>query len=175
MPKQPQQNNPYSSAAGAAGAYGEHAKQNASNPREVEARALLKSAQHLQALYDGWNEFSEDRQLVEDALRYNRTIWMMFYDTALEDKDGDRPSDLRSNIINLANFIFKRTVEIQSDAGKDREKLTVLININREIASGLLQQVEGEEAASAKAPAPQQYRDSDEEQKREHRSTTISA
>lgn len=172
MQKQPPQNNPYSSTAGAAGAYGENAKQNAGDPREVEARALLKSSQNLQSLYDGWEEFKSDRQLIEDALRYNRTIWMMFYDTALENKDKDRPSDLRSNIINLANFIFKRTLEIQSDTSRNKEKLQVLININREIASGLLQSVQNDTSAQQGNNSNRRYGSTPSS---EHKSTTISA
>jgi len=43
---------------------------------------------------------------------------------------------MRSNIINLANFVFKREVEILSKPSK--EKLDVLININKEIAAGLM-------------------------------------
>lgn len=152
MQKQPQQNNPYGSAAGA---YGENAKQNAGDPREVEARALLKSAQHLQTLYDQWDEFSAERQIVEDALRYNRTLWMMFYDNAIEDDNEERTADLRSNIVNLANFVFKRTIEIQSDAERNREKLSVLININREVASGLLQSVKNDQQGSTEGKSAQ--------------------
>ena len=64
----------------------------------------------------------------------------MFYDTALENNEGDRPNDLRSNIINLANFVFKREIDVLS--APDKKKLDVLININREIAAGLMSQQE---------------------------------
>lgn len=77
---------------------------------------------------------------------------MMFYDTALENTEGDRPNDLRSNIINLANFIFKREVEVMSAPAK--EKLNVLISINREIAAGLMtkQATETTEEQDTKKP-----------------------
>ena len=61
---------------------------------------------------------------------------MMFYDTAIENPEGDRPNDLRSNIINLANFIFKREIDIISKPAP--KQLDILININREVAAGLM-------------------------------------
>ncbi|PZO88728.1 MAG: hypothetical protein DI626_01030, partial [Micavibrio aeruginosavorus] len=69
--------------------------------------------------------------------KYNRNIWMMFYDTAVEDTVGERPRDLRNNIYNLANFIFKREVEIL--AKPEKQKLDILISINRDVAAGLLE------------------------------------
>ncbi len=54
----------------------------------------------------------------------------------LENPEEDRPNDLRSNIINLANFIFKREIEIMSQP--EKSKLDILISINRDIAAGLM-------------------------------------
>ncbi len=131
--------NPYAKAAGA---YGTHAQKHAGDPRELEGRVLLKSAGMMKDLQENWD--GATHEVIGETLKYNRQIWMMFYDTALENPDGNRPSDLRSNIINLANFIFKRELEILTDPKK--EKLDVLININREVAAGLM-------AAPAGAPA----------------------
>ncbi len=133
-----QRNNPPDSSsnpyAQAAGAYGNHAQKHAPDQRELEGRVLLKSAKMLQDLQNDWGEANSD--LIEATLKYNRQIWMMFYDTAIENREDDRDKDLRSNIINLANFIFKREVEIMGSPSP--EKLDVLININREIAAGLM-------------------------------------
>lgn len=129
--KTPQQNNPY---ANAANAYGDHAQKHTPNQRELEARVLLKSAKFMQDIQEDWENVSSE--VIEETLKYNRQIWMMFYDTALENPEGDRPNDLRSNIINLANFIFKREVDIM--AKPEKQKFDVLININREIAAGLM-------------------------------------
>lgn len=133
-------NNPYAQAAGA---YDTNAQANAGNQRELEARVLLKSNRMLQQLIDGWDDRPKD--LLEETLKYNRQVWMLFYDTALENKDGDRPNDLRSNIVNLANFIFKREMEIMANPKK--EKLDILININREISAGLMINQENETTA----------------------------
>ena len=126
------QDNPYAKAASA---YGDNAQKHTPDQRELEGRVLLKAARMLQDLQDNWDAM-KDKDLLEATLKYNRQIWMMFYDTALENKEGDRPNDLRSNIINLANFIFKREVEIM--VSPQKEKLSVLVNINREIAAGLM-------------------------------------
>lgn len=124
--------NPYAKAAGA---YGTNAQKHTPDQRELESRVLLKAANMIRAVQQDWKDGASIPAL-EEALKYNRQIWMMFYDTAIENPEGNRPNDLRSNIINLANFIFKREVEILADPKK--EKLDVLISINREIAAGLV-------------------------------------
>ena len=120
--------------AHAASAYGAHAQKHTPDQRELEARVLLKSAKMLQDLRDALDQ--ADGEIIEQTLKYNRQIWVMFYDTAIENKGEDHTTELRSNIINLANFIFKRETEIL--AKPSAEKFDVLININREIAAGLM-------------------------------------
>ena len=121
--------------AKAAGIYGDNIQKNTPDQRELEAHVLLKSTRFLQDLQDDWDNVTTE--ILEETLKYNRQIWMMFYDTALENPEGDRPNDLRSNILNLANFIFKREIEIMGNPAP--EKLDILININREIAAGLME------------------------------------
>lgn len=120
--------------AKAAGVYGENVQKNTPDQRELEAHVLLKATRFLQDIQSDWDNVTSE--VLEETLKYNRQIWMMFYDTALENPEGDRPNDLRSNIINLANFIFKREIEIMGNPSP--EKLDILININREIAAGLM-------------------------------------
>lgn len=131
-----QQNNPppQNPYAQAAGVYSDHAQKNTPDQRELEARVLLKSAKMLADLQEALDDANSE--LIESTLKYNRQIWMMFYDTALENPEENRPNDLRSNIINLANFIFKREMDIISEPTK--QKFDVLININKEIAAGLM-------------------------------------
>jgi len=136
-------NNPYASAAGT---YGDHAQKHTTDQRELEARVLLKSAKLLQDLQNDWENVTHE--LLNETLKYNRQIWMIFYDTALENPEGDRPDDLRSNILNLANFVFKREMEIL--ASPDKQKLDVLININREISAGLM--TKGGQSAPGQPP-----------------------
>lgn len=120
--------------AAAAGKYAQNAQAHTPDQRELEGRVLLKSARQLQKLQEKWDAVTSEE--LEEALRYNRQIWMMFVDTALEDKSPDRSMDLRNNIANLGLFIFKQTVDIQ--AAPQKEKLNVLIDINRDIAAGLM-------------------------------------
>lgn len=131
--------NPHASAAGA---YGTNAQKHAADPRELEARVLLKSAQFMQDLQKDWD--ARPKEALEDILKYNRNIWMMFYDTAVENTEGTRPVELRNNIYNLANFVFKREIDIL--AKPESRKLDVLIKINRDIAAGLMK---GAQAAAS--------------------------
>lgn len=153
MPPPKQPNNPYAQAANA---YGDHAQKNAPSQRELEARVLLKSAKMLCDLRDDLENANAD--IIEETLKYNRQIWLMFYDTAIENKEGNRPNDLRSNIINLANFIFKREIEILESP--TQQKFEVLININKEIAAGLMLDQKPQEAASAEAQSQRETTDS---------------
>ncbi len=140
----PPPQNPYAQAAGA---YSDNAQKNTPDQRELEARILLKSAKMLADLQEGLD--SANSELIESTLKYNRQIWMMFYDTALENPDNNRPNDLRSNIVNLANFVFKREVEIMSSP--EKQKFDVLININKEIAAGLMTKPTSEQASQEPA------------------------
>ena len=145
-------NNPYAKAAGA---YDQNAQQHTSSQRELEGRVLMKSVRMMQDLQNNWENVNQE--LLESTLRYNRQIWMLFYDTAIENPEQNRPNDLRSNIINLANYIFKRELEILADPKK--EMLNILININKEVAAGLMsaqkQELQNSEENSL-PPQPQQ-------------------
>ncbi len=153
-------NQPHNPHASAAGAYGTNAQKNATDPREVEARVLLKSAQLMQDLQKSWDQ--KPKEALEDILKYNRNIWMMFYDTAIESTEDARPIELRNNIFSLANFIFKREIDIL--AKPEAKKLDVLVKINRDIAAGLMkgakdtaptQQAQQPPQTNVAAPAPE--------------------
>lgn len=137
QPADPKKNTPeqdMKAHATAADAYGTNVQKNTPDQRELEAHVLLKAAKFFSDLKADWDNVTPD--ILEETLRYNRQIWVMFYDNAVQNPEGNRPNDLRSNIVNLANFIFKRELEII--ATPDKKKLDVLININREIAAGLM-------------------------------------
>lgn len=127
-------NPPTNPHANAAGAYDQHAQAHTPDQREVEARVLLKAAKAFQNLQETWDDLTPER--LDDVITYNRQIWMMFVDTAVEDDNPDRSVDLRNNIANLGVFIFKHSVDVLAAPAK--EKLNILIEINQEIAAGLL-------------------------------------
>ena len=122
--------NPHSAAAGA---YDTHSQKHTPNQRELEGRVLLKAAQKIQKIQSDWSNMTAEG--LEEALNYNRQIWMMFVDTAVTDKNPDRPDQLRSNIANLGLFVLNHTIKLE--ARPEAAKLEVLININREVAAGL--------------------------------------
>jgi flagellar protein FlaF len=115
----------------AAQAYGKVAKQT-SSPRDLEADLLLRAAARLQALSDGWDT---SRDQMDEALLYNRKLWSIFLDTVMR-RDNPLPEQVRQNVANLGVFVMNQTMSIITEP--KREKLGALININREIASGLL-------------------------------------
>lgn len=110
------------------------AARHGNDPRELEASVLLKSASRLQQIKDNWEKTSATD--LSPALLYNRTLWTIFA-TSVTEGESQLPKEVRQNIANLAVFIFKRTVELQ--AAPAPEMLDTLININRQIAAGLLQ------------------------------------
>lgn len=138
------QNNPYAKAAGA---YDQHAQNHTPDQREMEARVLLKAAKKMQDLQKDWDTMS--MEMLDEVLRYNRQIWLMFVDTAVEDEDPARPVELRNNIANLGIFIFKRTTELL--AKPEKEKMDILIDINKDIAAGLMMKPEKTDQSSPPA------------------------
>ncbi|SPD74741.1 Flagellar FlaF family protein [uncultured Desulfobacterium sp.] len=105
--------------------------------RETEARILTKGAQKLQECQKNWD--SDDRsKLLDEALRYNQRIWSIFQVELARD-DNPLPKQLRSDLLRLSAFIDKRILE--TIAYPMAEKLTAVININRNIAAGLRQSV----------------------------------
>ena len=99
---------------------------------ELEIRALIRTASALNAVKENWdNRKKED---LTKALDKNRRLWTILA-SAMQEKDCPQPLEIKQNIINLANFVFKRTNEIISNP--ESHKLEILININMNIARGL--------------------------------------
>jgi flagellar protein FlaF len=102
------------------------------NPRELEATLLLQAAARLQSVHDSWDR---ERPQLEDALRYNRRLWSVFL-SEMTDNKNPMPLPLRQNLANLGLFVMNHTLAVMNNPKP--EKLGSLININREIAAGLL-------------------------------------
>ncbi|MDO8422695.1 MAG: flagellar biosynthesis regulator FlaF [Parvibaculum sp.] len=114
-------------------AYAKAAK-HGSDPREIEASVLMKAAARFNQIKTAWTDSAPAD--LDPALLYNRTIWTVFA-TSVTETESQLPKEIRQNIANLAVFVFKRTLEIQ--IAPTPEMLDVLININRQIAAGLIQ------------------------------------
>jgi flagellar protein FlaF len=104
------------------------------NPRELEADLLLTAAAKLQTICDGWED---KRPELGAALHYNRKLWSIFV-TSATSRENPLPAPIRQNVANLGLFVFKQTLTALADPKP--ENLGSLININRQLAAGLLGQ-----------------------------------
>lgn len=106
-----------------------------SSPRELEATLLLQAAARLQAVQETWNSDHGASAKLNDALLYNRKLWSVFVGD-MADASHPMPRELRQNFLNIGLFVMNHTVAVMSNP--QPERLGSLININREIAAGLL-------------------------------------
>ncbi len=83
-------------------------------------------------MHDAW---TEKQSLLDQALRYNRKLWTIFLASAT-DKQNPLPAEIRQNVANLGLFVMNQTLATISDPRP--EQLKSLININRELAAGLM-------------------------------------
>jgi flagellar biosynthesis activator protein FlaF len=111
------------------------------SPRELEASVLLKAASRLQVIRDNWDV---KRTELDEALTFNRKLWTVLVSSAT-DAENPLPQAIKTNIANLALFIFERTITMMTEPAP--EKLGALININREIAAGLRGQPQAAKAS----------------------------
>ena len=109
------------------------------NQREREGKMLVKAANAMQELVSNWDEVKEDD--INTVIEYNRNLWSLFYNAA-EEGGTMEPELLRKNMRALGNFVFQRSYQILSEVSAERQKLLfkALININRQIATGLFRQ-----------------------------------
>ena len=98
---------------------------------ELESRALIKTASALNKVKENW---PEDKEELQQALDKNRRLWSVLA-AAMREEDCPQPAEVKQNILNLASFIFQRTLDVSAHPAP--EKLDILININMNIARGL--------------------------------------
>jgi flagellar biosynthesis activator protein FlaF len=112
-------------------AYGKVARQIAT-PRELEANLLLRAAAQLHAVCSEWQERQSE---LHEALFFNRKLWTILM-TAVTSEDNQLPAEIRQNVANLGMFVMNQTVSMTGEPHPG--KLESLININRQLAAGLL-------------------------------------
>lgn len=101
--------------------------------RQAEAAVLMKAAALLRHCQANWD--AEDRNVhMEKALRFNQLLWS-FFQAALVEPENPLPGNLKEDILRLSMFIDQRIFEII--AHPEPEKMTILIEINTNIAEGL--------------------------------------
>jgi flagellar protein FlaF len=99
--------------------------------RELEANLLLRAAAQLQSVRDRW---SESRAGLQEALLYNRRLWLVFIDAVSSDQNG-HPASIRQNILNIGGFVLAEIFSLMTKP--DPVHLENLIRINRKLAAGL--------------------------------------
>ena len=101
--------------------------------REVEARVLSQAALKLKDCQNNWDAEDRDAKL-DEALKYNQRIWSIFQGE-LAKEDNPLPKQLKQDLLSLGAFIDRRIFDTMAFPAP--EKLTVVININQNIAAGL--------------------------------------
>ena len=107
--------------------------------RELEAAVLAKAAQKLTSCQNNW-EASDREKNLKEALRYNQQVWTVFQ-AELSNPENPLPKKLREDLLSLSAFIDKRIFDIMSFPAP--EKLSAIIKINLNIASGLSRSAQG--------------------------------
>jgi flagellar protein FlaF len=113
-------------------AYSNMQKDNLSG-RELEASVLTRAGLMLKQVQDNWSAPDRDQKLGE-AIKFNQKVWS-FFQAELTDPENPLPKNIREDILNLSIFIDKRLFEVL--AVPDQEKLSIVIDINFNIAAGL--------------------------------------
>jgi flagellar protein FlaF len=101
--------------------------------RELEASVLTQAAFKLTACQNNW-ETSDHDVMLEEALIHNQRIWTILQSELAKD-DNPLPQQVKDDLLSLSLFVDKRTFDIM--AFPDPAKLSILININLNIAAGL--------------------------------------
>ena len=104
------------------------------SPRQRESALLMKAAAGLQKVKDEWNISTTEE--LRAALNFNRKLWTIFM-SAVTQEDSPLPQEIRQNIANLGMFVMNQTREILYEGVPQAEQLTVLVQLNRQIAAGL--------------------------------------
>ncbi len=91
---------------------------------------------------------SGDPEIMKAAVRLNWRLWTIFQ-ADLFAPTCEVPTDIRQNVLSLAKFVDKHSIDFMGDP--KAERVDVLININREISGGLY---DGAVASQAQAQDP---------------------
>lgn len=112
----------------AANAYGQTARR-IETPNDIDAMVLKTAADKLLAVQETPNE-----DIFEEVLLYNQLIWTVIQSEMTA--EHPLPIEIKANLISLSLFIDNQTDK--AIGGRDPKMLDSLININRNIAAGLM-------------------------------------
>ena len=116
------------------------------NPTYTEAWALIETARRMVAPIElGSLEDADNLVKARVALRLNWRLWTIFQ-TELSHEEGAVPDDIRGNMLSLCNFIDKHSVATINNPTVSG--IMRLVEINRQIANGLLDSLQRSEDIS---------------------------
>jgi flagellar protein FlaF len=113
-------------------AYATMQKENLSG-RELEASVLTRAGLLLRQVQENWIAPDREAKLLE-AIKFNQKVWS-FFQAELSDPENPLPTALKQDILNLSLFVDKRLFEVM--ANPDKDKLTIVVDIDFNIAAGL--------------------------------------
>lgn len=114
----------------------------AGSPSHTEAWALTEAARRIAIALGKVAACADDLALpaakreLRDTLRLNWRLWTIFQ-AELTLETNPIPMDLRQNMLTLCQFVDNHTIACMSSI--DPEQIKTLIDINRNIAQGLLE------------------------------------
>jgi len=109
-------------------------RQETSSGRTLEASVLMRAAQKMKDCQNHWD--SEDRETqFNEVIRLNQMIWSIFQGE-LSQEENPLPMDIKRQLLTLSVYVDKTI--FKAIANPTPEKLTTLININQNIAAGLM-------------------------------------
>ena len=121
----------------------------AGQPAETEGWALLEAAKRMaSAIVSGPQDDKTTIENMKRALRLNWRLWTIFQ-AELLDETSAVPDEIRINMLTLCQFVDKKTVQILAKISADA--MVPLIDINRNIAAGLMNITQPEDQAPGSA------------------------
>jgi flagellar biosynthesis activator protein FlaF len=125
-----------------------HTQKASMSPREIEAMAFTKAALMLEDAKKNLDDYDN----YAAALKFNQLLWTIIQADVV-DKENKLPAQLKANILSLSIFVDKQTIKALADT-KARH-LDTLININKNLAEGLMvKQAQPTVAPAARPAAP---------------------
>lgn len=150
------QNNPNFKAYQSGGSGGAPNIPEPGNPTYTEAWALIEAARRMAAAIQYGNmEKTEDKKRLRDAIRLNWRLWTIFQaelTVGASQEANEMPEGLRMDMLTLCKFVDNHTIGLMTEP--TAEKVATLIDLNRNIAQGLLSSLEdksGQDSSSAAA------------------------
>lgn len=124
----------------------------AGQPAQTEAWALLEAAKRMaSAIVSGPQGNKETEENMKHALRLNWRLWTIFQ-AELLDETCKVPDEIRVNMLTLCQFVDKQTVKILAKPTPDA--MVPLVDINRNIAAGLMNLPEREAGSETTSAEP---------------------